>query len=68
MTPRAGPRMGRGCFARGEGVSGLSRSPRLGAGCFGWAALGCARVRGKGVAVGSGSVSGRVSAHSQFSI
>jgi hypothetical protein len=35
---------------------------------LGWAALGCTGVGGKGVAVGSGSASGRVSAHSQFSI
>jgi hypothetical protein len=64
-TPRAGPPLGRGYFACGEGVSGSGRSPRLGAGRFGWATLGCAGVGGKGVAVGSGSVSGRVSAHSQ---
>jgi hypothetical protein len=46
--PRAGPRLGRGCFTRGEGVSGSGRSPRLGAGRFGWAALGCAGVGGEG--------------------
>jgi hypothetical protein len=68
MTPHAGPRLGRGCFARGEGVSGSGHLPRLGVGRFGWAALGCAGVGGKGVAVGSGSASGRVSAYSQFSI
>jgi hypothetical protein len=31
-TPRAGLRLGRGCFTRGERVSGTSRSPRLGVG------------------------------------
>jgi hypothetical protein len=66
--PRAGPRLGRGCFTRGEGVSGSGRSPQLGAGRFEWAALGCAGVGGKGVVVGSGSTSGWVSAHSQFCI
>jgi hypothetical protein len=35
---------------------------------LGWAALGCAGVRGKGVAAGPGSAFGRVSAHSQNSI
>jgi hypothetical protein len=43
-TPRVGPRLGCGCFAHGEEVSGSGRSPRLGAGRFGWAALGCTGV------------------------
>jgi hypothetical protein len=51
-----------------RGKAGTGRAPRLGAGRFGWAALGCAGVRGKGVAAGPGSVFGRVSAHSQNSI
>jgi hypothetical protein len=46
-TPRTGLRLGRGCFVRGEGVSGSGCSPRLGAGRFGWAALGYARVGGR---------------------
>jgi hypothetical protein len=37
----------------------------LGQAGFRWAALGCAGVGGKGVAVGLCSVSSRVSAHSQ---
>jgi hypothetical protein len=35
---------------------------------LGWAALGCAGVRGKGVAARPGSAFGWVSAHSQNSI
>jgi hypothetical protein len=37
----------------------------LGQAGFSWAMLGCTGVGGKGVDVGSGSVSSRVSAHSQ---
>jgi hypothetical protein len=47
MTPRTRPRLGRGCFTRGEGVSGSGRSPRPRAGRFGWDVLGCAGVGGR---------------------
>jgi hypothetical protein len=52
----------------GRGCAGLRCFVRERQAGFDWAMLGCAGVGGKkGMAVGSGSASGRVSAHSQFS-
>jgi hypothetical protein len=64
--PRAGLRLGRGCFARGEG--GVRDGPLASACCrpLRWGRPGCAGVRAKGVAARPGAASGRVSAHSQF--
>jgi hypothetical protein len=59
------------CSASSLGVR-KGMTPRAGrtwaVAASGWAALGCTRVGGKGVAVGSGSASGQVSAHREFSI
>jgi hypothetical protein len=64
MTPRAGPRLGRGCFARGEGGVRVVPLTSAGGRPAGWAT----REWERETAVGPDSVSSRVLAQYQIGI